>query len=80
MALFAGSTIGTEVGQMILVSAFTVGFNFWFVVYPNAPLMGTLELTNVPYERFLKFSLKYSTILLLAGTLVLIVSPYIGLI
>lgn len=80
MALFANSTIGTEAGQMILVSAFTVGFNFWFVVYPNAPIMGVLELTNVPYERFLKYSVKYATILLLVGTAVLMISPYIGLI
>lgn len=80
MALFAGSSIGTEAGQMLLVSAFTVGFNFWFVVYPNAPLMGTLELTNVPYERFLKLSIKFSTVLLLVGTVVMIVSPYLGLV
>lgn len=80
MALFTGSTIGTEAGQMILVSAFTIGFNFWFVVYPNAPIMGVLELTNVPYEKFLKYSVKYAAVLLLVGTLVLIVSPYIGLI
>ena len=65
---------------MLLVSAFTVGFNFWFVVYPNAPLMCTLELTNVPYERFLKLSIKFSTVLLLVGTVVMIVSPYLGLV
>lgn len=80
MALFANSAIGTDAGQMILVSAFTVGFNFWFVVYPNAPIMGVLELTNVPYERFLKYSLKFATALLLVGTLVIVVSPYLGLV
>lgn len=80
MALFANNAIGTEAGQMILVSAFTVGFNFWFVVYPNAPIMGVLELTNVPYERFLKYSVKYATVLLVVGTAILMVSPYIGLI
>lgn len=80
MALFAGTALGTETGQMLLVSAFTVGFNFWFVVYPNAPIMGVLELTNVPYERFLKYSVKFATVLLLVGTLVLVVSPYLGLI
>lgn len=80
MALFAGTAIGTETGQMLLVSAFTVGFNFWFVVYPNAPIMGVLELTNVPYERFLKYSIKFAVVLLLVGTIVLAVSPYLGLI
>lgn len=80
MALFANNAIGTEAGQMILVSAFTVGFNFWFAVYPNAPIMGVLELTNVPYERFLKYSVKYATVLLLVGTVILMISPYIGLI
>ena len=80
MALFAGTAIGTESGQMILVSAFTVGFNAWFVVYPNAPIMGVLELTNVPYERFLKYSIKFALVTLVVATLVLIVSPYLGLI
>ena len=42
--------------------------------------MGTLELTNVPYERFLKLSIKFSTVLLLVGTVVMIVSPYLGLV
>lgn len=80
MALFTSSTIGIEAGQMLLVSAFTVGFNWWFCVYPNAPIMGLLELTNVPYERFLKFSVKFSATLLLVGTVVIIVAPYLGLI
>lgn len=80
MALFAASNLGIEAGQMLLVSAFTIGFNFWFVVYPNAPIMGVLELTNVPYERFLKYSLKFAFTLLLVGTVVLVVAPYLGLV
>lgn len=80
MALFATSKLGIEAGQMLLVSAFTIGFNFWFVVYPNAPIMGVLELTNVPYEKFLKYSLKFAFTLLLVGTAVLVVAPYMGLV
>ena len=80
MALFTNSSMSVESAQMILVSGFTVAFNFWFVVYPNAPLMGALEICNIPYDKFLKVSVKYSTILTLVGLIVLIVSPYIGLI
>lgn len=80
MAVFAKAAIGVEAGQMLLVSAFTVGFNFWFVVYPNAPIMGLLELTNVPYERFLKCSVKFATALLVVGTIVIVISPYLGLV
>ena len=47
MALFAGTSIGAEGGQMMLVSAFTVGVNFMASgVYPDATKMGVLELTN----------------------------------
>lgn len=81
MALFAPTAIGTEGGQMVLVSAFTVGLNFTASgLYPEATKMGVLELTNVSYSIFLKRAVKIMMLLLIAATLVIMVSPYLGLV
>ena len=81
MALFASSTIGVEGGQMVLVSAFTVGLNFTASgLYPEATKMGVLELTNVPYPIYLKHAFRIMIPLLLAATVVIMISPYLGLV
>lgn len=81
MALFAQSSIGAEGGQMMLVSAFTVGINFMASgLYPDATKMGVLELTNVPYPVYLKEALKIFVPLLLVSAVIIMASPYLGLI
>lgn len=78
-ALFGASAIGRGGGQIILISAFTVGLNFMTAIYPGATTLGTLELFNVPYDKYLKLMLKYSIPLLILGALIVSVAPYIGL-
>ncbi|WP_373599235.1 hypothetical protein [Paraclostridium bifermentans] len=80
MGLFATSSIGAEGGQILLISAFTLGLNFMSGVYPGATVMGTLELVNVPYDRYLKFMLKSLVPLIVLGALILSIAPYLGLI
>lgn len=79
-ALFAASAIGAAGGQIILISAFTVGVNFMSCLYPSATLMGTLELVNVPYDRYLKFTLKILIVLLIASAIIISIAPYMGII
>ena len=78
-ALFANASIGAAGGQIMLISAFTVGINFMCGVYPDATIMGTLDLVNVPYDRYLKFMLKYLVPLLVLSAIIISVAPYIGL-
>ena len=81
MALFASSAIGVEGGQMILVSAFTVGLNFTASgLYPEATKMGVLELINAPYTVYLKHAMRIMVPLLIVATVVIMVSPYLGLV
>lgn len=81
LTLFAGSSIGSEGGQMLLISAFTVGLNFTSSgLYPEATKMGVLELTNIPYPVYLKHVIRIMIPMLLAGTAVLVISPYLGLV
>ena len=81
MAVFAGTNIGVESGQIMLVSAFTVGVNFMASgLYPEAAKMGVLELTNIPYSIYIKEVLKILIPLLIASIIVIMVSPYIGLV
>ena len=42
--------------------------------------MGVLELTNVPYTTYLKHAVRVMVPLLIAATIVIIVSPYLGLV
>lgn len=66
---------------MLLISCFTVGLNFTASgLYPEATKMGVLELTNIPYPVYLKHAFKIMIPMLLAGTLVLVISPYLGLV
>ncbi len=78
--LFTATSIGVVGGQIILIGAFIVGINFMCAIYPTGTLMGTLQLFGLPYEHYLKFSLKYYIPLLLAGTVILSIAPYIGLV
>lgn len=80
LTLFADSSIGSSGGQMLLISCFTLGLNFTASgLYPEATKMGVLELTNIPYASYIRHSLKIYVPMLLAGTAVLVISPYIGL-
>lgn len=80
MALFATSKIGAAGGQILLISAFTMGLNFLNGLYPSATSMGTLALFNVPYDRYLKFMIKMFIPLIVVGAFILSISQYIGLI
>lgn len=79
-ALFANSDIGSIAGQIILISAFTLGLNFTSGIYPSATIMGTLELFNVSYEVYLKFVLKIFIIMLVVGVAIISIAPFLGLI
>ena len=79
MALFAGTAVGEVGGQLMLISAFTLGLNFLSVLYPGATVMGIIELANVPYNRYLKFLLRFYIPILILGTALISVAPYIGL-
>lgn len=79
-ALFAGTALGASGGQIVLISAFAVGVNFMSAVYPGATTMGTLELVNVPYDRYLKFVLKALIVMLLVSAIIISIAPYLGLV
>ena len=80
MGLFSSTAIGTVGGQIILISAFTVGVNFVTGFYPGATIMGTLELVNVPYDKFLKFMLKILLPLMAIAAIILSLAPVLGLV
>lgn len=79
-ALFAATAIGAVGGEIILISAFTIGLNFMCLLYPGAVNLGTAEMFGVPYGHYLKFMLKVSLPLLIVATLLLTAAPYIGLV
>lgn len=79
-ALFVGSELGSAGGQIILISAFTAGVNFVTSLYPTATLMGTIELANVPYDRYLKFMVPVMVTLLAVSGILIAIAPYLGLI
>ena len=64
----------------MLISAFTVGINFMCGIYPGASSMGTLELFQVPYDRFLKFVLKILLTMLIVSCLIISASQFLGLV
>lgn len=78
-ALFSASNIGSTGGQIILISAFTIGLNFMTSIYPESVILGTLEFYNVPYDRYLKFMLKRMIPLLLIGIIIISLATYFGL-
>ncbi|MGL5356265.1 MAG: YfcC family protein [Cetobacterium sp.] len=80
MALFQNSKVGAAGGQIMLISAFTLGLNFMSGIYPGATTMGTLELFNVPYDKYLKFVLKIFITMVASGCILISVSQYLGLI
>ncbi|MGL4393828.1 MAG: YfcC family protein [Brevinema sp.] len=79
-ALFQSSPIGATGGQILLISAFTMGINFMSGIYPGATTMGTLELFNIPYGLYLKFVLKTMLAMLAVGTIIVSLAPFLGLI
>ncbi|MFA6877676.1 MAG: YfcC family protein [Fusobacterium sp.] len=79
MALFGTSAIGATGGQAMLISAFVLGLNFTSAIYPSATVMGTLELYKVPYDIYLKFSLKVYPIMLIVGCILISLSRFLGL-
>lgn len=79
-ALFmANGSIGEVGGQVMLVSCFTVGINFMSSIYPGATTMGTLDLVNVPYNKYLSFMLKISIPLLVLSGVIISLAPYLHL-
>ncbi len=78
-ALFLASAIGSTGGEIILISAFTVGLNFTNCLYPSATNLGTIELFNVPFNAYLKFVLWFLIPLLLVGGVIISLAPYLGL-
>lgn len=79
-ALFmANGSIGEVGGQIMLVSCFTVGINFMSSIYPGATTMGTLDLVNVPYNKYLTFMLKIAVPLLVLSGIIISLAPYLHL-
>jgi uncharacterized ion transporter superfamily protein YfcC len=79
-ALFFGSRLGSAGGQIILISAFTTGVNFVTSIYPTATLMGSIELVNLPYDRYLKFMVPIMVTLLAISGIIIGLAPYLGLV
>lgn len=80
-AVIFASTSGGEIGgQIILISAFTIGINFVAGFYPGAIIMGTLELVNIPYNYYLKFMTKIMVVLAIVAVAIISIAPYIGLV
>ncbi len=79
-ALFVGSDIGEVGGQVMLISAYTVGLNFMSGAYPGATTMGTLDLVNVPYTTYLKMYLRMAIPLIITAVVIISLAPMLGLI
>ena len=80
MALFAGTAVSPEAGQMVLISAFTMGLNLSASgLFPEASKMGVLELTGIPYPTYLAVATKMFIPITIAGLAVLMLAPYIGI-
>lgn len=80
VALFSSSPVGAVGGQLMLVSAFTLGLNFIGGIYPSATTMGVIDLVNVPYPTYVKMMLRFMIPFLIITTFIISVAPYIGLI
>lgn len=80
MALFTGTAVSPEAGQMVLISAFTMGLNLSASgLFPEASKMGVLELTGIPYPTYLSMAIKMFIPITIAGAAVLMLAPYIGI-
>ncbi|MGN0659280.1 MAG: hypothetical protein ACI4LA_06700 [Emergencia sp.] len=79
-ALFANSAAGSVGGQVVLLSTFTCGVNFICGMYPESTNMGICEMTNVPYNVFLKQWAKILVPILIAAAVIISAAPYIGLV
>lgn len=79
-ALFMSTDLGSAGGQIILISAFTCGVNFVTSLYPSATVMGSIDLAEVPYDRYLKFMVPIMVTLLLVSGVIIAVAPYFGLV
>lgn len=80
VALFAATSLGSVGGQIILISSFTVGLNFMCGIYPGATQMGILDMTNAPFDVYLKLMLKLLLPVLLLAIVIISIAPYLGLI
>ncbi|WP_331836684.1 hypothetical protein [Erysipelothrix piscisicarius] len=54
------------------------GINFMAAIYPSATLMGTLEFVNVPYDKYLKFTLRILSVLLIVAAGIISVASAVG--
>lgn len=78
-ALFQSAPIGSIGGQVMLIAAFTIGLNFTSAIYPSATNMGTLEIYQIPYDRYLSFMLKIDMVMLIVGIAIVSVAPMLGI-
>ena len=78
-ALFAATAVGSVGGQVILISAFTIGLNFMCLLYPGAVNLGVCQMFGVPLGNYMKFMTKCAIPLLIVSTIILGLAPYIGL-
>lgn len=79
LALFAMTSAGSTGGQIVLMSAFTIGVNFVCGLYPESTNMGICEMTGVPYPVFFKTMLKHLVPMLVAAAIIISIAPYVGL-
>lgn len=79
-AIFSTTPMGGEVGQILLVSAYNVGLCFTIWLYPGGVILGTLAIVNVPYVYYVKFMLRFLIPMLVIGTILVSIAPYIGLV
>lgn len=79
-ALFGATAIGAVGGQIVLISAFTIGLNFMCLLYPGAVNLGVCEMFGVPYGHYMKFMTKGVVPILIIATVILAVAPYLGLV
>jgi len=63
----------------MLIAAFTIGLNFTSAIYPSATNMGTLEIYQIPYDRYLSFMLKIDMVMLIVGIAIVSVAPMLGI-
>jgi len=77
-ALFAAQSVGEVGGGIILISAFTIGLNFTGLLYPGATTLGTIDMYQVPYDKYLKFMFAYGLPILIVGVVLLTLASATG--
>ncbi len=79
LGLFQASAAGGIGGQVVLMSAFTVGVNFVCGLYPEATNMGICEMSGIPYPTYFKTMFKIAFPMLVVAAAIISIAPYVGL-